>query len=103
MFAIDYQAAVTVVDWVGRGEAVIPLWVCGYCRGERGATERHNNGGDYDEWLRVVCVDGTAFAEFRSSADFPYCPDCGRYEDHGLDECPGPDAAKLARVGVRLI
>lgn len=45
--------------------------------------ERCNNGGCYSFWTKYVREKNNQFrVEYGTSADFPYCPVCGSFNEH---------------------
>ena len=49
------------------------------------------NGGDYDFGRTVAVVDGQPVAvRFWTSADFPFCPHSGRFDECDERFCEGP-------------
>lgn len=50
---------------------------------------RHSSdGGDYQYGRTVAVEDGSPVAvRYWTSADFPYCPLCGRFDSHSVEEC----------------
>ena len=48
-----------------------------------------NDGGDYDFGRIVAVQDGNPVAvRFWTSADFDYCPLCGNFDRHSVEDCP---------------
>ena len=52
----------------------------------------NSNGGDYDFGRTVAVVDGQPVAvRYWTSADFPYCPHSGRFNECEERFCEGPE------------
>lgn len=58
-----------------------------------------NDGGDYRFGRTVAVEDGKPVAiRYWTSADFDYCPLCGRFDRHAAEDCPhmGADESEAA-------